>query len=420
VDISLQILLLLAVPILLARGLGDLSARLGFPIVLGELLAGVVASPTLLDVLHLSWFSAPVSVAGAPISVAAALKVLADLGVVVLMFLAGVETDVVLMRRTVGPALSAACGGVILPLAAGTAAARAAGLGWPEAVFVSTVLTATSVSITAQTLMNLGELRSPAGSTILGAAVIDDILGLVVLSFVIALEPRSHATAGLGWGGIGMTLARMAAFLLVAVGLGPRVVQWAFRRAKKLAGQHVVLGVALALAFLFAFLADALGGMAAITGAYLAGVLVGFTPAQEEVSGEIRSLSHSFLGPLFFVSIGLEINARTLGGHWAFFLTLLIVAVGGKVLGCGLGAWLSRMSSRDSLIVGIGMVPRGEVGLITATIGWTSALIAPRVFSLLVVLVLITTLLTPIMLRIPFRQSKLEPSSPSEATLPEF
>jgi Kef-type K+ transport system membrane component KefB len=179
---------------------------------------------------------------------------------------------------------------------------------------VGTVLTATSVSITAQTLMNLGELRSPAGSTILGAAVIGDILGMVVLSFVIALEPRSHAPAGSGWGGIGMTLARMAAFFLLAVGPGPRVVQWAFRRAKKLAGQHVVLGVALALAFFFVFLADALGGMAAITGAYLAGILVGFTPAEEEVLGEVRSLSHSFLGPLFFVSIGLEINARTLGG----------------------------------------------------------------------------------------------------------
>jgi Kef-type K+ transport system membrane component KefB len=420
VDISLQILLLVAVLILLARGLGDLSARLGFPIVLGELFAGVVAGPTLLNVLHLSWFSAPASVAGAPISVAAALKVLADLGVVVLMFLAGLETDVVLMRRTVGAALGAACGGVLLPLVIGSVVARAAGLGWPEAIFVGTVLTATSVSITAQTLMNLGELRSTAGSTILGAAVIDDILGLVVLSFVIALEPRSHSAAGSGWTGIGMTLARMAAFFLVAVGLGPRVVKWSFQRAKKLAGQHVVLGVALALAFFFAFLADALGGMAAITGAYLAGILVGFTPAQEEVLREVRSLSHSFLGPLFFVSIGLEINAWTLGGHWIFFLGLLIVAVGGKVLGCGLGAWLSRMSSRDSLIIGIGMVPRGEVGLITATIGWTAGLISPQVFSLAVVLVLITTLLTPIMLRIPFRQSKLEESSPAEAALPEF
>lgn len=419
-DISLQILLLVALLILLARGLGDLSARLGFPIVLGELLAGVVAGPSLLNVLHWSWFSAPASVAGAPISVAAALKVLADLGVVVLMFLAGLETDVVLMRRTVGPAISAACGGVVLPLVIGSAVARGAGLGWPEAVFVGTVLTATSVSITAQTLMNLGELRSTAGSTILGAAVIDDILGLVVLSFVIALEPRSHSAAGSGWAGIGMTLARMAAFFLVAVGLGPRVVKWSFHRAKKLAGQHVVLGVALALAFFFAFLADALGGMAAITGAYLAGILVGFTPAQDEVLREVRSLSHSFLGPLFFVSIGLEIDAWALGGHWVFFLALLVVAVGGKVLGCGLGAWLGRMSSRDSLIVGIGMVPRGEVGLITATIGWTSGLISPQVFSLAVVLVLITTLLTPIMLRIPFRQSKLAESSPAEAALPEY
>lgn len=182
----------------------------------------------------------------------------------------------------------------------------------------------------------------------------------------------------------------------------------------------MVLGVALALAFFFAFLADVLGGMAAITGAYLAGILVGFTSAQEEVLREVRTLSHSFLGPLFFASIGLEINAWTLGGHWTFFLALLIVAVGGKVLGCGLGAWLSRMSRRDSFIVGVGMVPRGEVGLITATIGWTCGLISPQVFSLAVVLVLVTTLLTPIMLRIPFRQSKLAASSPSEAALPEF
>jgi Kef-type K+ transport system membrane component KefB len=420
VDISLQILLLVAVLILLARGLGDLSARLGFPIVLGELLAGVVAGPTLLNVLHLSWFSAPASAAGAPISVAAALKVLADLGVVVLMFLAGLETDVVLMRRTVGPALSAACGGVILPLAAGTAVARVAGLGWPAAVFVGTVLTATSVSITAQTLMNLGELRSPAGSTILGAAVIDDILGLVVLSFVIALEPRNHSPGGPEWGGIGMTMARMAAFFLLAIGLGPRVVQWSFQRAKKLAGHHVALGVALALAFFFAFLADALGGMAAITGGYIAGILVGFTPAQQEVLREVRSLSHSFLGPLFFVSIGLEINAWKLGGHWLFFLALLVVAVAGKILGCGLGAWLGRMSKRDSFIVGVGMIPRGEVGLITATIGWASGLISPLVFSLMVVLVLATTLLTPVLLRIPFRPRKLAAPSPSQAALPEF
>jgi len=419
-DVSLQVLLLVALLILLARGLGDVAARLGYPIVLGELLAGVIVGPTVFDVLHLSWFSSPLAIQGASFSVAAALKLFADLGVVVLMFLAGLETDVVLMRRTVGPAFGAACGGVVLPLLAGAAVARVAGLNWPEAIFAGTVLTATSVSITAQTLMNLGELRSPAGSTILGAAVIDDILGLIVLSLVIALEPKGQSTTATGGSGVLLTFGRMAGFFLVAVGLGPRLVKWAFRQAKKLAGHHVLLGVALALAFFFGFLANALGGMAAITGAYLAGILVAATPAHEEVTVEVRSLSYSFFGPLFFVSIGLEINALNWGGHLMFFLALLFVAVAGKILGCGFGAWFSGMSGRESAIVGVGMIPRGEVGLITATIGWASGLMSAYVFSLLVVLVLMTTLLTPTLLRIPYRQAKDASAAAPEKPIPEF
>jgi Kef-type K+ transport system membrane component KefB len=212
----------------------------------------------------------------------------------------------------------------------------------------------------------------------------------------------------------------MAGFLLVAVGLGPRLVKWAFRQAKKLAGHHVLLGVALALAFFFGFLANALGGMAAITGAYLAGILVAATPAHEEVTVEVRSLSYSLFGPLFFVSIGLEINALNLGGHLMFFLALLFVAVAGKILGCGFGAWFSGMSGRESAIVGVGMIPRGEVGLITATIGWASGLMSAYVFSLLVVLVLVTTLLTPILLRIPYRQAKDASAAAPEKPIPEF
>lgn len=419
-DISLQILLFIALLIFLAKAVGGLSARLGLPMVLGELLAGVILGPTVLDVWQFPWFSSPAAVAGnLPLSPAAVIKVLAQLGVVILMFLAGLETDIDIMKTAVRPAFWAAFGGVVLPLTGGAFVARVGGFGWREAVFVGTVLTATSVSITARTLMNLNQMRSRAGSTILGAAVIDDVLGLMVLSFVIAAASRSVHPQGSGWMGVGETLVRMILYLLSAFALGPRLIRSVFKQAKHFPGPHTSLAVALALALLFAFLADSVGGMAAITGAYLAGLFVAATPAHTEVIGDLRSMTNSFFGPLFFVSIGLEINARNLGGHIGFFLLTLGVAVLGKVVGCGLGAWFNGFKGRESLVVGVGMIPRGEVGLITASIGWGAGLISSHVYSGVIVLVLATTLLTPVLLRFLFPPQAFLPVSTSPPLVAE-
>ncbi len=402
-EISLQILLFIALLILLAKLVGGLSGRLGLPLVLGELLAGVILGPTVLNIWRFSWFSSPAPVDGnLPLSLAAVVKVLAQLGVVILMFLAGLETDIGMMKAAVGPAFWAACGGVVLPFGGGIVVARAVGYGWSEAVFTGTVLTATSVSITAQTLMNLNKLRSKVGSTILGGAVIDDVLGLVVLSLVVALELNRGHLPGSSWMSVGVTVGRMAVFLLLVFWLGPSFTRFIFNQKRHLPGPHTSMAAALGLAFFFAFLADYGGGMAAITGSYLAGLLVAATPAHVEVVEEVRSMTNSFFGPLFFVSIGLEINARKLGGHFGFFLLILLVAVLGKVLGCGLGAWFKGFNGRDSLIVGVGMIPRGEVGLITASIGWSAGLISAEIYSLVIILVLATTLVTPILLRLCF------------------
>ena len=397
-DISLQILLFIAVLILLAKALGGLTARIGMPLVLGELLAGVILGPTVINIWNFSWFSSPASVAENSISTAGVFKVLAELGVVLLMFLAGLETDVIMMKAAVGPAFWSATGGVVLPMVGGCALARLAGLGWGESVFLGTILTATSVSITAQTLMNLKKLQTRAGSTILGAAVIDDVLGLMVLSFVIAAESRTPHLQQPGWLTFGLVLGRIALFSLLAFGLGPRFVRGVFAQAKRFHGPHTSVAAALAVAFLFAFAANSLGGMAAITGAYLAGLFVAATPEHAEVIQELRSMTNAFFGPLFFVSIGLSINAWDLGGRLGFFFLILAVAILGKVLGCGLGAWLKGFGVRDSLVVGVGMIPRGEVGLITASIGWTAGLVSPHIYSLVVVLVLVTTLVTPLLL----------------------
>ncbi|MGH9352172.1 MAG: cation:proton antiporter, partial [Terriglobia bacterium] len=399
-DISLQILIFLAVLVIFAKVVGGLCGRAGLPVVLGELLAGVMLGPTLIDVWRFSWFSGVSHVPGAgTVSLGAFINILAGLGVVVLMFLAGLETDIEMMKSTVRPAFWSATAGVILPFVGGTLFSRVAGFTWAEAVFIGTILTATSVSITAQTLMNLNKLRSKVGSTILGAAVIDDVMGLVVLSLVIAMEARTATAGGSPWLQAGGTILRVLLFTGVLLWLGPRLVRAVFRHARHLHGPHVSVAVALALALLFAFLAQYAGGMASITGAYLAGLFIAATPVHAEVINDLRSMTNSFFGPLFFVSIGLEINARQIAGHLEFFLLIFLVAVLGKVMGCGLGTWFNGFSAGDSLTVGVGMIPRGEVGLITASIGYAAGLVSAEVFSLVVILVLATTLVTPVMLR---------------------
>jgi Kef-type K+ transport system membrane component KefB len=399
VNTSLQILLCIAVVIMAAKLAATVASRLGLPLVLGELLAGVLLGPSLLNLWGLHWL-APAGAGAVPVS--SILKILADIGVVLLMFMAGVETDLTMMRRTVGPAFWAAAGGVILAMAGGYIVSKSFGFSTAEAIFIGTILTATSVTITAQALMNLNQLRSKVGSTILGAAVIDDVLGLIVLSVVITLAPQLAQKADASWGGLAMIMVRMALCLLTMGLLGPWLTRWALKQATRLHGHHTEAAVALAIALLLAFAAQWLGGMAAITGAYLAGLFVAMTPNRAKVSQEIHPLLNSFFGPVFFVSIGMEVNAWQMGSRPSFFLLLLAIAVAGKILGCGLGAYSNGFSGRDSLTVGLGMIPRGEVGLITASLGWTAGLVTRDVYVQVVALVLLTTLVTPALLRYSF------------------
>ncbi len=409
---SLQILLSIAVIILVAKLAGALSARIGLPLILGELIAGVLLGPTVLDIWSIPWLSHPSAADG--VSVVSVFQVLAELGVVLLMFVAGLETDAEMMHTLVAPAFWAAAGGVVLPMVGGVFLALRFHYSWQEAIFIGTILTATSVTITAQTLMNLKQLRSKAGSTILAAAVIDDVLGLIVLSLVIAISPQIATGGAVSWSSLAMTVLKMAVCLVTMFWLGPPITKWIFRRAARLHGHHTEVAAALIVAFLLAFQAQWLGGMAAITGAYIAGLFVAETPAHQKVLQELHPIIHSFFGPLFFVSIGLAVNARHVSGGIVFFLILLVIAIAGKIAGCGVGARLNGFTSRESMIVGIGMIPRGEVGLITASLGLAAGLVSRDVYVQVVVLVLITTLITPAMLRFAF------PATVPAAEAPEF
>jgi Kef-type K+ transport system membrane component KefB len=412
----LQLLLLLALAVAAAKLAGAAATRIGQPAVFGEILAGLVLGPTVLNVLGWPLFAEIVVTphGGAPPPLLESVRDLAELGVILLMFIAGLETDLGEMRRVGKVAFWAAFGGVVLPFVGG--AATAAAFGYPlmwTGIFIGTILTATSVSISAQTLMELGALRTREGSTILGAAVIDDVMGIVVLSVVVALARSGGGVSGIEIGGI---VLRMAIFFGGAVVLG-RLFERFAERAERLQVSQGLLASVLVVALLYAWAAEYVGGVAAITGSYVAGVLFAQTRFKSDIDRGIHPLTYSMLVPVFFISIGLQANGRALGEHVAFTTWLVVVAILTKAAGCALFAGLFGFSRLESTRVGLGMISRGEVGLIVAGYGLANGLIGPDGFSAAVLVVLVTTMVTPPLLRLTFPRRPSGPPAAVEETV---
>lgn len=404
---SLQLLLAVALLVAAAKIAAALANRIGQPAVFGEIFAGLVAGPTVVNMLGWPMFATPAATGHGTAATALlpAIKDLADVGVVLLMFIAGLETDLVEMRRVGKVAFWSAFGGVVLPLAAGAVTAAAFGkpLLW-TGLFIGTILTATSVSISAQTLMELKALRSREGSTILGAAVIDDVMGIVLLSVVVAL---ARASDGAGLLDVALIGLRMLAYFAGAILAGrafSRIASW----SQRLAVSQGLLAIVLVVALLYAWAAEYIGGVAAITGSYLAGVLFAQTPFKAAIDRGIHPLTYSMLVPIFFMSIGLMADGRQLGQHVGFTIALVFVAIVTKIIGCAAGARLFGFSALESARVGVGMISRGEVGLIVAGYGLANGLIQTDVFSASVIVVLATTMVTPPLLRLVFPHGRIE------------
>lgn len=420
----LQVLLILSAIVVLAKLAGAISVRFGQPAVFGEIAMGLILGPTVLDILHWGVFSSFDPRAGGPITslIGAAqqsgliegsgnslyfeglIKDLADIGVILLMFVAGMETDLVEMRRVGKTAFWAAAGGVILPLIGGALAADY--FGYPmywEGIFVGTILTATSVSISAQTLMELRALRSREGTTILGAAVIDDVIGIIILGVVTALSVTEALEAGqAGASSILWIILRMAAYFALFWFIGRRYFEKWCDRVKHVPASQALLAFVLVVAFLYAWSAEFFAHLAAITGSYMAGVLFAQTRYKPEIDHDIHPLTYSLFVPIFFVSIGLEANGRELGGEIPFLLTIVILAILTKTVGCFIGARATGFNNMESLRVGVGMISRGEVGLIVAGVGLSRGIIDQDIFSIMVIMVLVTTMITPVLLRYVF------------------
>ena len=391
----LQLSLALVIIILAAKAGGWISVRLRQPAVLGELLAGLVLGPTVIDLLHLPLFD--------PKVLEETVFDLAELGVVLLMFVAGMEVDLREMTRAGRVAVLGGILGVVVPLIMGAVAALPFGYQGHAALFVGIILTATSVSISAQTLLELSVLRTREGIALLGAAVVDDVLVIVVLSIFLAL-----AGGAVGIGAVAIVIVNMLLYLALAGALGwfmlPRLARWVDRQPIS----EGLAAMALVSALLFAWAAEVVGGLAAITGAFIAGVGLGRSTLRDKIEQKMHTITYAFLVPIFFVSIGLEANAREITGPaLPFLVVLFVVAVASKLIGAGLGARLSGFTTREALRVGIGMISRGEVGLIVASVGIREGIIPQEVFSVVVILILLTTLITPILLRAVFPRSQV-------------
>lgn len=374
---STAILLPLAALLVLAKAAGAISVRVGLPTVVGKLLLGMLLGPSLLGLV----------VAKEPLTSVAAV------GVILLMFTAGVETDLMEMKRVGGAAMLVACGGVILPLGGGALLAHAWGYGWPASIFLGVVLTATSVSVTAQTLKEMGKLRTRAGTVVLGAAVIDDVLGIILLSIVIGME---------GGGNLAVPLLKMAAFFVAAFACGEWVLPRVFAHLSRLQSREASLALVIGMVIVAAWAAEALGNVAAITGAYLFGLALAQHPAEERerIVYGMDLIGNGFFIPIFFVVVGLEAQLGALAAAPLFTLALVGVAVATKAVGAFGGAVAGRLDLSESVIVGVGMVTRGEVALVVATLGKQAGLLDAPLFAASLAMVLLTTVATPILLRI--------------------
>jgi len=389
----LQFAFLLSIILLSAKLAGYLSVRLGQPSVLGELLVGILLGPSVIDVLHLPFID-PV--------LAHTVAELGELGVLLLIFIAGLELHLDELTRNARVAAYGGFLGVLVPAVLGWGAGRLFGMDHAVSIFLGLTLGATSVSISAQTLMELKVLRSRVGLSLLGAAVFDDILVILSLSIFLAIEAGAGNISGVLW-----ILIRMIAFLALSVAFGLWVLPWLMRRIAHLPISQGVLALALVVMLAYGVAAELLGGMAAITGAFIAGLMMARSGERERVEHGIHALAYGLFVPVFFINIGLSVNARTLQIEmFVFALVITLTAILGKWLGAGIGARLGGLSLRESIQLGAGMISRGEVGLIVAGVGINEGLVSSGEFSAVVAMVLVTTLVTPPILRGLFAQEK--------------
>ncbi|VDG20027.1 cation:proton antiporter [Lactiplantibacillus mudanjiangensis] len=359
---------------------GHISVRLGLPAVIGQLLSGIVLGPALLG-----WVTATSFISN-----------FAELGVIILMFMAGLESDLQLLKKYWRPSLLVAVLGVILPVGVIDWCSRLFHLGNIESLFLGVTFAATSVSISVAVLKELHALDGKEGTTILGAAVVDDVLAVLILSLMISLfggEVGESSSTNLG-----VSLAIQAAFF---IGLFA-VVKWVVPRLMKIGDALLVPTsvtlMSLVICFGLAYFADFIG-LSAVIGAFFAGIAVGQTDYRQVIDAHIQPIGNAVFIPVFFVSIGLNMSFKGFLADFWFIVVITVAAIVTKLLGAGIGAKLAGFSWTSGYEIGAGMVSRGEMALIIAQIGYQGKLLSADRYSAVIAAIILTTLIAPILLR---------------------
>lgn len=388
-----EFLLWIALILISTKVLGLLCKAVNLPEVVGALLAGVILGPSALNLMSMQGDTGTL------------LGYVAEMGVIFLMFSAGLDTDLQELKANLGASFVTALIGVIVPLVGGM-------LGYAlyfgedltnydqmlQSLFVGVVLTATSVSITVETLREMGKLSGKVGMTILGAAIIDDILGMIVLAVVSSMKDTSVKPA--------TVLIKIVLYFVLILVLFLATTHLEFAFSKNDHKRRVAI-FAIAFCFILAYVSEVGFGIADITGAYFAGVMLCRSKIRDYVDIKIHDVSTVFFSCIFFASVGLKV---TMGGMtlkiWLFAVILTVIAIITKMIGCGLGAKICKFTWKESLQTGVGMISRGEVALIVAEKGRQVGLISEDLFAPIILVVIITTLITPILLKVVFKGEK--------------
>ena len=380
----------LAIIIVFAKIFGILARKCKAPQVVGEIIAGLLIGPSILGLVEQTDF----------------LVQMAEVGVVLLMFSAGLETNLKDLLKTGPVAFLIACAGVFVPLLGGTllymgmyGAAPWGSEKFYTAVFIGVIMTATSVSITVEALKELGKLKGKVGTTILSAAIIDDVLGIIVLTFVVGFKsPDSNP---------GKVVLSTVLFFAMALVVGIILFQVFKRLDDKYPHTRRIPILGLALCFFFAYAAERYFGIADITGAYVAGIVLCSIQDSSYIDRKMEVSSYMLFGPVFFASIGLKTSIDNINGDILLFsLGFVLVALLCKIIGCGLMAKICRFRSQDSLKIGVGMMTRGEVALIVAQKGLSVGLLTPVYFTSVILLIIVSSISTPIILKLLYAKDK--------------
>ncbi|MFH5827454.1 cation:proton antiporter [Clostridium perfringens] len=383
--LSYEFLFDLALILISTKLFGLMTKKVRMPQVVGALVAGVVLGPAVLNVLSETEF----------------IQKLAELGVIVLMFTAGLETDINQLKKTGKASFIIAVLGVIIPLVGGFFIANIFNKGNDvntilQNVFIGIILTATSVSITVETLKEMGKLKTRAGNAILGAAIIDDILGIIALTITTSLADPSINVI--------IVLIKIVMFFIFA-GFAGYLFHWAFIKLDERYQRDLRRFVIIAFVFclLLSFCAEEFFEVADITGAFIAGLVISDSNRSKYLNSRFETLSYMLLSPIFFASIGIKVQLTAMTKTiFIFAILLLLVAILSKVFGCALGAKLCRYSNREAIQIGTGMISRGEVALIVANKGIAMGLMLPEFLAPVVIVVVVTTIVTPILLKVVF------------------